>query len=223
MKMLNEQETQKRLELNKKVRELNDSVANETSRLLSEKGVFCINIMGSPGAGKTTFIELVSRQINPKQIAVIQGDLESDVDKKRLEKLGIDSHQINTHTGCHLNAEMVKLAVDSMEFGGKKFLFIENVGNLVCPANKKIGQHLNVVISSTTEGSDKPKKYPIIFRDAELIVISKYDLAGHVDFDEPSYISDLKNINAKAEIVKISKNMPSGFDFAGFFGEIRNK
>lgn len=191
--------------LYKQINAANDKLAESISKCLKQKGIICINIMGAPGSGKTTLIEGISHFINPKEIAVIQGDLESDVDKKRLEKKKIACYQINTHSGCHLNAAMIKHEIVSMksQLSGKKFLFIENVGNLVCPAGKKIGQHLNIVVSSVAEGSDKPKKYPIIFHDAALVVLSKYDLKHAVGFDEKAYLRDLRNINGRLKIIKL--------------------
>ena len=124
------------------------------------------------------------KEIDPKDIAVIQGDCESDIDKQRLEKSKIYTHQINTHSGCHLNSSMINSALIDMDLAGKKYLLIENVGNLVCPAGVNIGQHMDLIVSSTTEGSDKPKKYPQIFMDASVVVISKADLAKHVGFSE---------------------------------------
>ena len=224
----NDNNPNQNIEINKSVTEANDAIAHQIWHFLKDKNILCINLMGAPGSGKTTFIEgLVGFAketggfIDPKEIAVIQGDLESDIDKKRLEEKNIQCHQINTHSGCHLNAAMINKVLLNMDekfnLNNKKFLIIENVGNLVCPAGVKIGQHMNIVISSTTEGSDKPKKYPIIFYDAGLVVISKYDLKEAVEFDEESYIKDIKNINSKASIAKVSSKKPETFsEVAGF-------
>lgn len=198
-------------EINKSVTEGNDSIAKNIGDMLKEKGIFCINLMGAPGSGKTTFIEGVSEHIGVDEMAVIQGDLESDVDKKRLEENGIMTYQINTHSGCHLNAKMIRDAIDEMDLDRCKYLIVENVGNLVCPAGVKIGQHMNVVVSSTTEGSDKPKKYPLIFLDSDLVVISKMDLAAMVDFDGVQYKDDIRNIKEKLEIVEVSRKNPESF------------
>jgi hydrogenase nickel incorporation protein HypB len=198
--------------IDKSITEHNDNIAHDIWRNLRDKGVLCVNIMGSPGSGKTSFIEGIAKHISPEEIMVIQGDLESDVDKERLEKIGIDAHQINTHSGCHLNSEMIKEALAGCNLDGKKYLMIENVGNLVCPSGVKIGQHMNVLISSTTEGSDKPRKYPYIFMDAGIIVISKIDIADAVDFDEGAYIADIKRINPAAKIFKASRKISGSFD-----------
>ena len=207
----NHLEEKKVVNVNKSINEINDHLAHCIWHALKDKDIFCINLLGSPGAGKTTVIEGLSKFISPSEIAVVQGDLESDIDKKRLEESGIYTYQINTHSGCHLNSDMVNKALISMNLEGKKYLIIENVGNLVCPAGVKIGQHMDCVVSSTTEGSDKPKKYPVIFIDASVVIISKSDLIDAVDFNEEMYLRDIKNINPKVRIVKTSKKDASSF------------
>ena len=201
----------KKIEINRSVNEANNIIADQIKDFLKEKEIFCINLLGSPGSGKTTVIEGISKHIDPKDIAVIQGDLESDIDKIRLEEAGIYTYQINTHSGCHLNAAMINKALMDMDLTKKKYLIIENVGNLICPAGVKIGQHLDMVVSSTTEGSDKPKKYPLIFMDSSLVIISKTDLAGAVDFDEDRYIKDITNINSRIKIIKTSSKDTDSF------------
>ncbi len=198
------------------INEVNDALAEHNSQHLSEKNILCVNIMGAPGCGKTSFIEALAKHLPKDELAVIQGDLESDIDKRRLEALGIYAHQINTHSGCHLSAQMINKALMDMDLSGKKYLLIENVGNLVCPAQVKLGQHMNIVISSTTEGSDKPRKYPLIFLEADAIVISKIDLAEAAGFSEKDYLRDLKSIGAGAKIIKTSsKDLASFKDVAG--------
>ena len=215
------------IKLDKSVNDINNKIAHDLWHFLQEKGILCINILGSPGSGKTTFIENIAPILGKDNLIVIQGDLESDVDKKRLKEKDIETYQINTHSGCHLNAIMVKKTIIDMtmnnSLSNKKYLIIENVGNLVCPAGVKIGQHMDIVVSSTTEGSDKPKKYPIIFLDAKLIIISKYDLKDAVDFIEDKYIEDIKNINNHAKIIKVSSKQVdtdnNGFKEAAHFIE----
>ena len=199
------------IKINESVTKVNDAIAQQNSNLFKKKEILCINMMGSPGSGKTTIIEGIAKHIDPEKIAVIQGDLESDIDKKRLEKGSIQTYQINTHSGCHLNASMINEALMNMDILKKEYLIIENVGNLVCPAGVMLGQNINIIVSSTTEGSDKPKKYPIIFLDADIIVISKIDIANAVDFDEKAYIKDIRNINGKARILKTSSKKPDSF------------
>ena len=197
--------------INERVTSLNDAVAAEIESSLKTGGIMSVNIMGSPGSGKTTVIEHLAGHLGADSLAVIQGDLESDVDQRRLTAKGIYCHQINTHSGCHLNASMIRDALQNMTLSNRRYLLIENVGNLVCPANKKIGQMLNVLVSSTTEGSDKPRKYPIIFLCSRIIVLSKIDLAPAVEFDEESYIAEIKKINPEAAVVKASSRTPGSF------------
>ncbi|MFH0874646.1 MAG: hydrogenase nickel incorporation protein HypB [archaeon] len=203
--------------INESVTEMNDFLSDQIKSRLKAKNILCINLMGSPGCGKTSFIEGISKHIPSAEIAVIQGDLESDIDKKRLEASNIYTYQINTHSGCHLNSMMINQAIQEMDLSGKNYLIIENVGNLVCPAGVKIGQHINIVISSTTEGFDKPKKYPYIFMDANIIVISKSDLAKYVNFNEKIYLRDLRNINGKANIIRVSSKNQESFGNAAHY------
>jgi hydrogenase nickel incorporation protein HypB len=214
--MCNEEIQEKRedtvkVEIDKPVTDVNDAIASNNSGYLMENKTFSINLMGSPGSGKTTVIENLASVFGPDNVAVIQGDLESDVDKKRLEKLGIDCYQINTHSGCHLNAQMVNRALMELKLKNKEYLIIENVGNLVCPAGVRIGQHMNIVVSSTTEGSDKPRKYPVIFHDADIVLIHKMDLAEAVEFSEYNYVEDITKINPKARIFRTSKKEQGSF------------
>jgi hydrogenase nickel incorporation protein HypB len=198
------------------VTEYNDRLAHQIWHRLQEKAILCVNLMGAPGSGKTSFIEGLAQHLRPVDLSVIQGDLESDIDKLRLSAQSIDSYQINTHSGCHLNAEMVNMALMDISLEGKEFLIIENVGNLVCPAGVKLGQHVNIVVSSTTEGSDKPRKYPLVFMDAKLVVISKSDLADAAGFDEALYRKDIRSIS-RAEIIKTSSKDPLSFRQAAEF------
>lgn len=203
---------QKSVAVNKKVSTVNLEIAQENEERLKSAGVFCVNIMGAPGSGKTTVIEGISKYLGAENLAVIQGDLESDVDKERLEAQSIYTHQINTHSGCHLNAKMIQSALAEMSFEQKKYLLIENVGNLVCPAGKQIGQKMNIVVSSTTEGSDKPKKYPVIFLDAAVVVISKNDIADAVGFSSEDYIGEIKRLNPSVQIVETTSKEEQTFE-----------
>jgi hydrogenase nickel incorporation protein HypB len=201
----------KTVRIDRSVTETNDAMAQRISHSLSDVNVLSVNIMGSPGSGKTSVIEGITNTIPAAEIAVIQGDLESDIDKRRMESVGIAAYQINTHSGCHLTAAMIEQAIVNLTFEHTRFLLIENVGNLVCPADVLIGQHLNIVVSSTTEGSDKPRKYPVIFKRADLIVITKEDLASAVGFDEKSYIMDIHSMNPRAKIIKTTTKDKDSF------------
>jgi hydrogenase nickel incorporation protein HypB len=209
--------------IDKSITDTNDKLAHTIWHNLKDQKILCINLMGAPGSGKTTVIEQLSKLMDPKGIFIIQGDLESDIDKVRLEKKDIDAYQINTHSGCHLNAQMIKKALSNIKLENKKYLIIENVGNLVCPAGIKIGQHIDIVVSSTTEGSDKPKKYPHIFMDASLAIISKTDIASNVCFNEDQYLNDIKKINGKIKIIKTSsKDNKSFLDVSKFIKHKRD-
>jgi hydrogenase nickel incorporation protein HypB len=209
--------------INQSVTAVNDLLADQIKQFLQDKKILCVNLMGSPGSGKTTVIEGLSHFIKPSNMVVIQGDLESDIDKIRLEKRNIETHQINTHSGCHLNASMINKVLLQEKITDKSFLIIENVGNLVCPAGVQIGQHVNIVISSVTEGSDKPKKYPLVFMDAHAVVISKIDFAVLADFNEKQYMADIKDINASIPVFKTEMKKKDSFrSLADFLIHERN-
>ncbi len=193
------------LKVEKSITLENDKLAHELKHRWQHSATLAVNVMGAPGSGKTTFIEQLSAFIDPSKILVIQGDLESDIDQQRLLKQSIQTLQINTHSGCHLNAHMITEVIGNMDINQYDFLLIENVGNLVCPAGVDLGQHLNLTINSVTEGADKPRKYPLIFRESDIIVVSKYDLQAAVDFDEGFYFDDLSRIAPKAQVFKTSR------------------
>lgn len=164
----------------------NDHAAGHNREHFNRTGTLVINLMSSPGSGKTQLLEHTARLVKDRiNIAVIEGDLETENDAERLRKQGVRAHQIATGSACHLDAHLVHRALHDfpLEVDGQitDILFIENVGNLVCPAAFDLGQHVNVVLLSTTEGDDKPAKYPVMFRAADLVVISKSDLLPYMD------------------------------------------
>ncbi len=163
----------------------NDRVARHNREHFDAHGVLVINLMSSPGAGKTALLEATIAALRSRyRIAVIEGDLETDQDAARIRAQGVPAVQITTGTACHLDAELVHRALHELPLAGLDLLFIENVGNLVCPASFDLGQHLNVTLLSVTEGDDKPAKYPVIFRASDLVVLSKTDLLEVMeDFD----------------------------------------
>ncbi len=155
----------------------NDRVARHNRQHFDEQGVLAINLMSSPGAGKTALLEATIAALrNRYRIAVIEGDLETENDAIRIRAQGVPAVQITTGGACHLDAQLVHRALHELPLAGLDLLFIENVGNLVCPASFDLGQHLNVTLLSVTEGDDKPAKYPVIFRASDLVVLSKTDL-----------------------------------------------
>jgi hydrogenase nickel incorporation protein HypB len=165
----------------------NDRVARHNRQHFDAHGVLAINLMSSPGAGKTALLEATIATLRSRyRIAVIEGDLETDHDAARIRAQGVPAVQITTGGACHLDAELVHRALHELPLAGIDLLFIENVGNLVCPASFDLGQHLNVTLLSVTEGDDKPAKYPVIFRASDLVVLSKTDLLGVMEDFEPA-------------------------------------
>jgi len=165
----------------------NDQAARHNREHFDAHGVLAINIMSSPGAGKTALLEATIVALkNRYRIAVIEGDLETDNDAARIRAHGVEAVQITTGTACHLDAHLVHRALHQLPLEGLDLLFIENVGNLVCPAAFDLGQHLNVTLLSVTEGDDKPAKYPVIFRASDLVVLSKTDLLDVMDDFSPA-------------------------------------
>ncbi len=197
--------------IERKVLEKNDEVACQNRDMFSERGLFVINVVSSPGSGKTSLLERTLEQLKDKiKIAVIEGDVQTDFDAKRVERYNIPVVQIVTNGGCHLEAKLVKDAFDSMDLNDVKILVIENVGNLVCPAGYDLGENMKVVIVSTTEGDDKPLKYPKMFRNAPILIINKIDLLPYVDCN----MEDLKNnalqINPSLKIFETSCTTGAG-------------
>jgi hydrogenase nickel incorporation protein HypB len=164
----------------------NDRQAAHNREHFDAHGVFVVNLMSGPGAGKTALLEATILALRDRlRIAVIEGDLETDNDAARIRAHGVPAIQITTVTGCHLDAALVHRALHALPLEGLDLLFIENVGNLVCPAGFDLGQHRNVTLLSTTDGDDKPAKYPVIFRASDLVVLSKVDLLDVIDDFDP--------------------------------------
>ena len=169
--------------------------------------------MGAPGAGKTTSLENLIRAL-PVKSYVIEGDIESDIDTERLKKQGISATQINTFGACHLDAPLMHNAVHNMKMDEGGILFIENVGNLVCPAEFSIGEHIKMLIVSVTDGSDKPYKYPLAFEKADMILLNKVDLLPYLDFDEAFFMEGVRHLNKDAPVFKVCGKTGEGYDAA---------
>ncbi len=164
----------------------NDRVAAHVREHFDSHGVLAVNLMSSPGAGKTSLLEATIAALPAGlRVAVIEGDLETENDAERIRRHGVKAVQITTGVACHLDAAMVHDALDALPLDDVDILFIENVGNLVCPADFDVGQHLDVVLLSVAEGDDKPEKYPVIFRNADLVLITKVDLLPYIDDFDP--------------------------------------
>ncbi|ARJ57074.1 hydrogenase nickel incorporation protein HypB [Campylobacter cuniculorum] len=195
---------EKTLEVLSKILNKNDEEAKHNRAHFNEAKVLCINLMSSPGSGKTTLLEETIKAFKGKMnIAVIEGDLETNNDSKRVSEAGAKAYQITTGQSCHLDAFMVHQALHHLEIKDCDLLFIENVGNLVCPASYDLGEHLNVVLLSVTEGSDKPQKYPVMFKKADIVLITKVDLAHHFDFDIKEASRLIKDLSPKADIIAL--------------------
>lgn len=195
----------------------NDRKAAENRKALS--GAFCMNIMSSPGAGKTTLLEKTLKTLKKKYlIGVIEGDMATSNDAKRLRKFARPNtiYQIKTENfggGCHLDADMVSIGLKKIGLPKKKYdaVIIENVGNLICPADFNLGEHVKIVMLSVTEGDDKPLKYPVIFKAANLVIISKIDLLKHTDFSLKKARSNIAQVSGKIPIIELSSYEGVGF------------
>ncbi|MEG0391711.1 MAG: hydrogenase nickel incorporation protein HypB, partial [Anaerovoracaceae bacterium] len=179
---------------------------------MTAHGILVVNEMGAPGVGKTTTLKNIISRLNGLKPYVIEGDIESDIDTQALNDLGIDTHQINTFGACHLDAPMIDHMIDHMKFDEKGILFIENIGNLVCPAEFSIGEHVKMLISTVTEGSDKPYKYPLAFEKADVIILNKVDLIPYLDFDEDFFMKGVRALNKEVPVFKVSGKTGEGFD-----------
>jgi hydrogenase nickel incorporation protein HypB len=189
----------------------NDRLAGEMNAAFSGRGIFVINVLGAPGTGKTTSIVNIIENVKDRNVSVIEGDIESDIDTLKLEKLGIPTQQINTGGACHLDAPVIARAAEHMSIADGSMLFIENVGNLVCPAEFMIGEHIKMLVLTVTEGSDKPYKYPLAFEKADVILLNKCDLLPYVDFDEEYFTKGLRALNKTAPLFKVSGRAKQGY------------
>jgi hydrogenase nickel incorporation protein HypB len=189
----------------------NDAYASENRARLSEAGIFAINLVSSPGSGKTTLLVKTIELLKTKlPIAVIEGDQQTSIDANRVRATGVTTVQINTGRGCHLDAHMVGHALDDLPLKDNSILFIENVGNLVCPAGFDLGEAHKVAILSVTEGDDKPLKYPDAFAAASVMILSKIDLLPHLDFDVGRCIEHARAINPDIAVVRVSASSGEG-------------
>jgi hydrogenase nickel incorporation protein HypB len=199
----------------------NERIAAAVRARLEHDGVVALDLIGTPGAGKTTLLEHTIRALAPTPMAVIEGDQATDRDARRIASAGCAVTQVNTGTGCHLDASMIERSLAAVRPRARSLLFIENVGNLVCPALFDLGERAKVVTMSITEGEDKPLKYPHIFRAASVLVLTKVDLAPHLDVDPARCIEHAREVNPELRVFPVAA--PRGHGMAEWFGWLRRE
>jgi hydrogenase nickel incorporation protein HypB len=199
--------------IERQVLEKNDEIARQNRELFLRQNIFVLNIVSSPGSGKTSILEKTLEYLKGKiRIAVIEGDVQTDLDAQRIARFGIPTIQIVTNGGCHLDAKLVHNALGSLPLPSLDIVIIENVGNLVCPANYDLGEALKVVVASTTEGDDKPLKYPPMFRNASVLIINKIDLVPYINSNPETLKNNALQINPSLTVFQTSCTTNEGID-----------
>jgi hydrogenase nickel incorporation protein HypB len=191
----------------------NDRLAVANRQRFDDLGLFAINLMSSPGAGKTSLLEKTIDGLSGRiRMAVIEGDLQTSNDAERIQKKGVQAVQINTDGGCHLDGNMIQIALESLDLKNIDLLVIENVGNLVCPAEFNLGEHEKVTILSVTEGDDKPLKYPLMFQISSVLIVNKIDLLPYVDCDMRKIRDHARQLNSNQKIIEVSCRTGEGLE-----------
>lgn len=219
------QKNLKSVEVGQRILSKNDKVARELRKIYAKENLFVLNLMSSPGSGKTTLLENIAKN-KLLEFSVIEGDLQTNRDAERLQAYGVNAHQITTGDACHLEAAMVQESLEKLRIQGefKDFLFIENVGNLVCPASYDLGANMNIVLLSTPEGDDKVLKYPTIFLCADAVILSKADLIEVFDFKVSQVKEDLKKLKKEIPLFLISsKDIESQREFCAFLQQNKER
>lgn len=188
-----------------------ERLAAATSQTLKARSILGLNIMGAPGVGKTSSIIALTRSLPELKHYVVEGDIESDLDTRTLQNLGVETLQINTHGACHLDAHQIAHAIEDFAVAGPGLLLIENIGNLVCPAEMVIGEQAKILIVTATDGSDKPYKYPLAFEKADLILVNKADLLPYVDFDRDFFLAGVRALNPDVPVLFVNARQGEGF------------
>ncbi|GLC29634.1 hydrogenase nickel incorporation protein HypB [Clostridium omnivorum] len=189
----------------RQILEWNEDCSSEIRELFKKKKVYMINVMGSPGAGKTSLIiEIIKRLKDKYNIAVVEGDIAGQVDAEKIDALGISVVQLNTEGACHIEALSIKNIVEYFDLDETNIIFIENIGNLVCPAEFDIGEDLKIALLSIPEGDDKVEKYPLLFSKAEVVVLNKYDMVKYFNFDDKRVQNNIDKINSEAQVMRVS-------------------
>jgi hydrogenase nickel incorporation protein HypB len=202
-----------KVSLNQKILSRNDICARKNRDFFTENGVLCLNVISSPGSGKTTLLARTIQELTGRlSIAVVEGDIRTDHDARRIRETGAEAVQIETEGACHLSAEQVARALGAMDAKHKNVIFIENVGNLVCPSAFDLGEAGRVVLLSIPEGDDKPAKYPGTFAQADIVLINKIDLMDYIPFRLERVLADIHTVNPNAAILQISATTGQGIE-----------
>ncbi|WP_031480896.1 hydrogenase nickel incorporation protein HypB [Maridesulfovibrio frigidus] len=193
--------------------EANDRISEELNKFFTDNKILCLNLMSSPGSGKTSLLEKTLTDLKGEfKMAVIEGDLQTDNDARRVAATGAQAVQINTDGGCHLNSSQVKEALSLIDTDGLDILFVENVGNLVCPAEFNVGEDHKIALLTVTEGDDKPEKYPLMFHISSVMILNKIDLLPYVDFDMEKAKKHASKLNADIKIFPLSCRSREGLE-----------
>ncbi|MFO7620319.1 MAG: hydrogenase nickel incorporation protein HypB [Bacteroidales bacterium] len=202
-----------KIKIMKNILDRNQNKADEVRALLKDKNVVMVNIISSPGAGKTTLLERTCGELKEKlRLGVIEGDITTDRDAQRLKKYNIPIVVINTEGGCHLDSHSISKVLGSFDPDNLDMLFVENVGNLICPSQFDLGETFKLAVISTTEGDDKPAKYPMLFREARAVILNKIDLLPYTNFSFENFRHDLRKINPSVPLFSLSCTRGDGLD-----------
>jgi hydrogenase nickel incorporation protein HypB len=201
------------IKIMKNILDRNQDKADEVRSLMLEKNIFVVNLISSPGSGKTTLLERTCEQLGGMfRIGVIEGDITTDRDGQRLKKYDIPIVVINTEGGCHLDSHSISKALEAFDLDTLDIIFVENVGNLICPSHFDLGETCKVALVSTTEGDDKVIKYPMLFREAKVIILNKTDLIPYTNFNLENFMADVNRINPKVPLIKASCTRDEGLE-----------
>jgi hydrogenase nickel incorporation protein HypB len=191
----------------------NEEKAKDIRARLKQHNICMLNLIGSPGAGKTSLLEKTFSTLGQRyRMAVIEGDVETDEDAKRLAQYQVPIAMVNTHGACHLESVSVEKALNAFDLKKLDLIFVENIGNLVCPAEFDVGENFKIAVLSVCEGDDKVIKYPLLFREASIVVLHKIDLLPHLNFNRARFYADLKKVNPKAKVLEVSCTTGEGVD-----------
>jgi len=200
------------IELNQNILDSNNSRADEVRIILKKYKLVMINIISSPGSGKTSLLEKTLGELGKDfRLGIIEGDVNTTRDARRLEGFGLPITAVNTRGACHLNSTIILKALDELPLKKLDCIIIENVGNLVCPSEFDLGEHAKIALSSVPEGDDKPQKYPMLFREAKCLILNKIDLLPYVPFDREVFYGDIRNLNPKLPVIETSNHIEDGF------------